>query len=191
MPTHKPIELLRIKQKLELNSPSLWWVSIQSNWFHCRLAFAPGSGDLHVCCCCWFRCSSTGKRFSNRKETSCLPLLDAGFEAGQSQTPIRQQASFGIWVLSLPASVWFHACLYESRACRRITRHPVKPVSPNLNKRCKTSWWKSMLFMGWLALIFKCKFDLKVQVYHILSLSAPQLLKLESPNLDQMCKHPG
>ena len=25
------------------------------------------------------------------KETSCLPLLNAGFEAGKSQTPIRQQ----------------------------------------------------------------------------------------------------
>ena len=34
---------------------------------------------IHVCCC-WFRCSGTGKRYSNRKETSCLPLLKAGFE---------------------------------------------------------------------------------------------------------------
>ena len=45
---------------------------------------------IHVCCC-WFRCSGTGKQFWNRKETSCLPLLNAGFEAGKSQTPIRQQ----------------------------------------------------------------------------------------------------
>ena len=30
--------------------------------------------------CCEFRCSGTGKRFSNQKETSCLPLLNAGFE---------------------------------------------------------------------------------------------------------------
>ena len=43
------------------------------------LAFAPGSGDIHVCCC-KFRCSGAGKRYSNRKETSCLPLLKAGFE---------------------------------------------------------------------------------------------------------------
>ena len=27
-----------------------------------------------------FWCSGTGKRYSNRKETSCLPLLNAGFE---------------------------------------------------------------------------------------------------------------
>ena len=42
MPTHKPTELSRIKQKLELNSPSLWWVSIQPTGLHCRLAFTPG-----------------------------------------------------------------------------------------------------------------------------------------------------
>ena len=34
--------------KLELNSPSPWWVSIQPTWLHCRLAFAPGSGDMFV-----------------------------------------------------------------------------------------------------------------------------------------------
>ena len=30
-------------------------------------------------CCYWFRCSGTGMRFSNRKEISGLPLLNAGF----------------------------------------------------------------------------------------------------------------
>ena len=33
-----------------------------------------------------FRCSGTGKRYSNRKETSCLPLLNAGFEPKVSDT---------------------------------------------------------------------------------------------------------
>ena len=37
--------------KLELNSPSLLSASIQPTWPHSRLAFAPGSGDIHVCCC--------------------------------------------------------------------------------------------------------------------------------------------
>ena len=32
-----------------------------------------------------------GKWFSNGTETSCLPLWNAGFQAGKSQTPIRQQ----------------------------------------------------------------------------------------------------
>ena len=62
-------------------------MSIQPNRPQCQLAFAPGSGDtcIHICCC-WFRCSGTGKRFSNRKETSCLPLLNAGFEPKDSDT---------------------------------------------------------------------------------------------------------
>ena len=37
--------------KLELDSPSLWSASIQPTWPHSSLAFAPGSGDIHVCCC--------------------------------------------------------------------------------------------------------------------------------------------
>ena len=37
--------------KLELNSPSLWSASIQPIQPHCHLAFAPGSGDIHACCC--------------------------------------------------------------------------------------------------------------------------------------------
>ena len=51
MPADKPTELSRIKQKLELDSPSLWSTSIQPTRPHCQLAFAPGSGDIHVCCC--------------------------------------------------------------------------------------------------------------------------------------------
>ena len=38
------------------------------------------SDDLYHICCCWFRCSGTGKRYSNLTETSGLPLLKAGFE---------------------------------------------------------------------------------------------------------------
>ena len=33
-------------KNLDINSRYLWWVSIQPTWRHCRLAFAPGSGDL-------------------------------------------------------------------------------------------------------------------------------------------------
>ena len=35
-------------KKIEPNSPSLWSASIQPTRPHCRLAFAPGSGDIHV-----------------------------------------------------------------------------------------------------------------------------------------------
>ena len=31
----------------------------------------------HIHVCCWYRCSGTGKWFSNRKETNCLPLMNA------------------------------------------------------------------------------------------------------------------
>ena len=37
--------------KLELDSPSLWSVSIQPTRPHCQLTFASGSGDIHICCC--------------------------------------------------------------------------------------------------------------------------------------------
>ena len=37
--------------KLELDSPSLWSASIHPTWPHCHLAFAPGSGYIHICCC--------------------------------------------------------------------------------------------------------------------------------------------
>ena len=33
---------------LELDIPSLSWASIQPTWLHCRLAFAPGSGNIHL-----------------------------------------------------------------------------------------------------------------------------------------------
>ena len=74
-------------EKLELDSPSPWSVSIQPIRPHCRLAFAPGSGDISIhVCCCWFQCSGTGKRYSNLKETSCLPLLNAGFQPWVPET---------------------------------------------------------------------------------------------------------
>ena len=50
MPVGKPTELSRIKLKLELDSPFLWWASIQPTRPHCHLAFVPGSGDIHICC---------------------------------------------------------------------------------------------------------------------------------------------
>ena len=42
---------IEVQAKLELDSPSLWSASIQPTRPHCQLAFAPGSGDIHVCCC--------------------------------------------------------------------------------------------------------------------------------------------
>ena len=55
-------------------------------WQKCNIA-----GAYNTVCRCWFWCSGTGTQFSNRKETGCLPLLNAGFEAGKSETPNCQQ----------------------------------------------------------------------------------------------------
>ena len=43
-------KLSKIQPKLELYGPSLWSASIQPSQPHCQLAFAPGSGEVHVCC---------------------------------------------------------------------------------------------------------------------------------------------
>ena len=72
-------------KNFELDSPSLWSASIQPTWPHCQLTFAPGSGNIHICCCL-FRCPGTGKRYLNRKETSCVPLQNTGFEPGVPDT---------------------------------------------------------------------------------------------------------
>ena len=76
-------------QARNMNStcPSLWSASIQPTWPHCQLTFAPGSGDIHICCC-QFRSSGTGKWYSNRNETSCVPLLNAGFDLGIPDTKL-------------------------------------------------------------------------------------------------------
>ena len=81
MPTDKPTELSMIKLKTELNNLSLWSVSIQPTWPHRQFVSAPSSGYVHVCCF-WFRISGTEKQFSNRKETNCLPRLNARFKPG-------------------------------------------------------------------------------------------------------------
>ena len=56
---------------------------------------------------------------------------------------------------------------------RVITRDPFKLGSPNLDQICKRPWLRSLLFGGQLTLPFKVKFNLKVRIYPILSLSGP------------------
>ena len=88
------------------------------------------------------------------------------------------EASFGLRVLSLPASVCV-SVRPSVRVCgnhllvRAITRDPFKLGSPNLDQRCKRPWLRSLLFWGQLTLTFKVKFNLKLRIYPILSLSAP------------------
>ena len=63
------------------------------------------------------------------------------------------EASFGLWVLSLPESVCLCVCLSvcvcgKHVLVRAITRHPFKLGSPNLDHRCKRPWLRSLLFLG-------------------------------------------
>ena len=93
MPFDKPTEQSSIKLKT-WNWQPVPMISEHSAYSTpLPLAFAPGFGDTHVCCCLC-RCSGTGKRFSNRLETSCLPLLNVGFELIGSLEPNLQQIEF-------------------------------------------------------------------------------------------------
>ena len=56
------------------------------------------------------------------------------------------EASFGLRVLSLPASVCLCVCPSTPELVRTITHHAFKLEPPNLNKRCKTTGLRSLLF---------------------------------------------
>ena len=63
------------------------------------------------------------------------------------------EASFGLRVLSSPASVCVSVCVCVSLCVnhllvRAITRDLFKLGSPNLDQRCKRPWLRSLLFLG-------------------------------------------
>ena len=59
------------------------------------------------------------------------------------------EASFGLRVLSLPASVCVCVCVCGNHLLvRTITCHPFKLESPNLDQKSKTPWLRSLLFWG-------------------------------------------
>ena len=73
------------------------------------------------------------------------------------------EASFGLRVLSLPASVCVSVRPFV-RVCgnhllvRTITHHPFKLGSPNVDQMCKRPWLRSLLFWGVI------DFDLQGQI---------------------------
>ena len=50
-PADKPTELSRIKLKTWTRQPVPMISKHSAHLTHCHLAFAPGSGDIHICCC--------------------------------------------------------------------------------------------------------------------------------------------
>ena len=53
---------------------------------------------------------------------------------------------------------------------RTITCHLLKLQSPNLDQKCKTSWLRSLLFLGFINLDLQGQIELKVKIYPILGL---------------------
>ena len=59
------------------------------------------------------------------------------------------EASFGLRVLSFPATVRVCICMCGNHLfVRAITCHPFKLESPNLDQKSKTLWLRSLLFWG-------------------------------------------
>ena len=117
---------------------------------------------------------------------SSKTLCASDLHIGDHSISFLPEASFGHWVLSLPASVCVcvRVCVslcVNHLLVRAITRDPFKLGSPNLDQRCKRPWLRSLLFIGGqLTLTFKVKFNLKVWIYCILSLFAHYSLPIQA-----------
>ena len=104
------------------------------------------------------------------------------------------EASFGLRVLSLPASVCVCVCPSVRQSLllvRAITRDPFKLGSPNLDQRCKRPWLISLLFWGAIDHDLQGQIQLKSQNlphFELVRTIARYPFKLGSPNLDQICK---
>ena len=107
------------------------------------------------------------------------------------------EASFDLWVLSLPACVCLSVCQcvclsvclcvsVNQELVRAITHDPFKLVSPHFNQRCKTTWLRSLLF-------WDDQFDVQGKIWlqsqilpnseiEVLRMITHHLFKLESPN---------
>ena len=103
------------------------------------------------------------------------------------------EASFGLWVLSLPASVCVSVCvcvcINHLLVCV-ITLDPLKLGSPNLDHRPRL---RSLLFWGVIDLDLQGQILLQSQNlpnFELVQAITHHLLKLGPPNLDQRCKIP-
>ena len=120
MPADKPTELSRIKLK-NLNLTACPYdqrafspLDPTANWLS-HLALA-----IYMFVVVNFLCSGTGKRFSNRKEAICLPLLNAGCEPKVSD---RHQ------IVSILNVRWQTHWAVEDQAKKTWTGRPVPMIS--------------------------------------------------------------
>ena len=99
------------------------------------------------------------------------------------------EASFGLRVLSSPASVGLCVCI-NHELVRTITHRLFKLGSPNLDQRCKTPWFGFLLFLGMIDLDLQGQIELESQIlphFELVHTITHQPFKLESPHLDGKC----
>ena len=73
---------------------------------------------------------------------------------------------------------------------RTITHWLFKLGSPNFDQRCKTPWFRSLLFLEMIDLDLQGQIQLERQIlpnYELVCTITHQPFKLESPNLDRKC----
>ena len=84
------------------------------------------------------------------------------------------ESSFGLLVLSLHPSVYpcVRVSVYQSLACSHDNSRPVQARATKFGPNVQNTLVKVSILKGLSTLIFKVKFDFKIQMYPILSLSA-------------------
>ena len=73
---------------------------------------------------------------------------------------------------------------------RTITHWLFKLGSPNLDQRCKTPWFRSLLFLGMIDYELQGQIQLERQIlpnYELVCTITHQPFKVESPNLNRKC----
>ena len=103
------------------------------------------------------------------------------------------EASFGLQVLSLLASVCVCVCVCGNHELVRVTtHHPFKLGSPNLEQRCKTTWLRYLLFYGTIDHDLQCQIELQCQNlphFELIHAITHHQLKLQFPNWEH-CSDP-
>ena len=121
--------------------------------------------------------------------TLCKGLISSSNQCGNWAVgdTFLPEASYGLRVLSLPASVCVCVCAcvcmcvcvsVNHQFVRTITCHPLKLQSPNLDQKCKTPWLRSLLFLGFIDLDLQGQIELKSQNlphFGLVSLSGRQV----------------
>ena len=91
-----------------------------------------------------------------RKSIRFWRCVSSGTSVANNQLIFLSEASFGLRVLSLPASVCVSVCLCVNHLLvRGITRDPFKLGSPNLDHRCKRPCLRALIFWGVIDLDFQ------------------------------------